>query len=216
MGSPDLENRTRARARINEAPQAQVARARLAPLLGAAMLAATPLITSCSNAADPELAPSATPVPSAPERQRKSEREKRADWEYRLERKREWWDHARVVLFADIELSDEQARAIDAIIGAQLETRERLQQSDAEVQAARAARDAERVEAVRANSVAIRAQLKDLHEIYDELRAQLRDEQRPAFDMNRARHVAENRAPAALRNSRDDATPPVTTTDDAR
>ena len=31
---------------------------------------------------------------------------------------------------------------------------------------------------------------------FDEMRAQLSEEQRPQFDMNRARHVAESQAPA--------------------
>jgi hypothetical protein len=216
MGESDFESRARVCDRIREEPRPLGVRTRLATLLGAALLAATPLCTGCSEQTDPELAAPATQSPSAPERKRKSEQEKRADWQYRLEKKREWWDHARAALFADIELSDEQARAVDAIIGEQLATRERLQQSDAEVQAARAARDAEGVEAARANSVAVRAQLKDLHEIYEELRALLRDEQRPAFDLNRARHVAESRSPAALREPRDDATSPATTADDRR
>ena len=217
MGTSDLENRARACDRIREQPRRAAKRTRLALLLGAALVATAPLCTSCSDEADPELPPAATPTPHAPERQRKTEQEKRADWGYRLEKKREWWDYARAVLFADIELSDEQQRAVDAIIDEQLATRERLQQSDTEVQTARAAGDAERAEAARANSVAIRAQLKDLHEIYEELRALLRDEQRPAFDMNRARHIAENRSPAAPRQRRgDDATPAASTTSDRR
>jgi len=110
--------------------------------------------------------------------------------EFRLQRKRDWWAHAREMLFSDIELTAEQAQAVDAIIGAQLDRRALMQQLDAELKSARDAQDPKRISAAREEFRAVKAQLKKSHEIYEELRAVLAEEQRPAFDMNRARHVA--------------------------
>jgi hypothetical protein len=99
------------------------------------------------------------------------------------------------VLFTDIQLSAEQAEKVDAIIAEQLDKRAQLQQRDAEYHAARKSRDPERIDAARAAVRAIRAQLEKPHEIYEELRAPLSEAQRPKFDMNRARLVAESQAP---------------------
>jgi len=110
---------------------------------------------------------------------------------FRLQKRRNWWNRAREVLFADIELSAEQAQAVDAIIEAQLNTRALLQQADAELSAANKARDSKRSDAAREEFRALNEQLKEMHEIHEEMRAVLAKEQRPAFDMNRARHVAE-------------------------
>ncbi len=110
--------------------------------------------------------------------------------EFRLQKKRDWWNHAREVLFSNIKLSAEQAHAVDAIIEARLNTRARLQQIDAELSTARKARDSKRTGAAREEFRALKKQLEEPHEIYEEMRAVLAEEQRPAFDMNRARHVA--------------------------
>ena len=99
------------------------------------------------------------------------------------------------MLFTDIELSAEQARGVDAIIDEQLDKRTRLQQRDAEIRAARTARDPKRTDAARAAASVIQAQIKKPYQIYEEMRALLTEEQRPTFDMNRARHVAESQAP---------------------
>jgi hypothetical protein len=120
--------------------------------------------------------------------------------EFRLQRKRDWWNHAREVLFIDIELSAEQAHAMDAIIEAQLNTRVLLQRLDAELGAARKTHDSKRIDAAYEESRAINEQLKRPHEIYEEMRAVLAEEQRPAFDMNRARHVAEAQGPGRTRH----------------
>jgi hypothetical protein len=111
--------------------------------------------------------------------------------EFRLQKKRDWWNHAHEVLFRDIELSAEQAHAVDAIIKAQLNTRALLQQLDAKINVAQKTRNSERIDAAREEFRALNEQLKKTHEIYEEMRAVLAEEQRPAFDMNRARHVAE-------------------------
>lgn len=108
----------------------------------------------------------------------------------RLQRKRDWWNRAREVLFSDIELSAEQLRAVDAIIESQLNTRAQLQQLDTEIRTARKARDAQRIGAAHREFRALKKQLDQPHEIYEKMRAVLAEEQRPAFDMNRARHVA--------------------------
>ena len=110
---------------------------------------------------------------------------------FRLQKRWNWWNRAREVLFTDIELSAEQAHAVDAIIEAQLNTRALLQQADAELSAANKAQDSERSDAAREEFRALNEQLKEMHEIHEEMRAVLAKEQRPAFDMNRARHVTE-------------------------
>jgi hypothetical protein len=108
-----------------------------------------------------------------------------------LQKRRNWWNRAHELLFADIELSAEQAQAVDAIIEAQLNTRALLQQADAKLSAANKARNSERSDAAREEFRALNEQLKEMHEIYEEMRAVLAEEQRPTFDMNRARHVAD-------------------------
>jgi hypothetical protein len=95
------------------------------------------------------------------------------------------------MLFADIELSAEQAHAVDAIIEAQLNTRALLQQADAKLSAANQTGDSERSDAAREEFRALNEQLREMHEIHEAMRAVLAEEQRPTFDMNRARHVAE-------------------------
>jgi len=111
--------------------------------------------------------------------------------EFRLQRKRDWWDHAREMLFTDIELSEEQTREVDAIIENQLKARTTLQRLDAKFTAARKTQDAARIKAAREEFRTFKDQFKQPHEIYEEMRAVLPEEQRPAFDMNRARHIAE-------------------------
>jgi hypothetical protein len=94
-------------------------------------------------------------------------------------------------LFRDIELSPEQTRGVDAIIEAQRQTRMRIQQRDAELQDATRARDPQQIAALRGELREVQSQLKPRHEMYDEMRALLSDEQRSSFDMNRAGVVAE-------------------------
>ena len=118
---------------------------------------------------------------------------------HRLQKKQLWWNHAHEVLFSNIEISAEQARGVDAILGEQLDKRAQHQQHDLELKAARRSGDPERIDAALTAVFAIRAQIKEPHEIYEEMRALLSEEQRPQFDMNRARHVAESQAPAEER-----------------
>jgi Spy/CpxP family protein refolding chaperone len=115
--------------------------------------------------------------------------------EFQFQGRRDWWNRAHEVLFVDIELSAEQAHAVDGIIEAQLNTRALLHQRDAELKTARKTRDSKRIDAAREEVRAIQKQLKKLHEIYEEMRAVLTEEQRPAFDMGRARHAAEMQGP---------------------
>ncbi len=119
--------------------------------------------------------------------------------EFRLQKKREWWNHAREVLFIGIELKAEQARAVDAIIEAQLNARARLQQLDAKLNAARKTQDSKRIDAAREAFRALKEQVEKPHEIYEAMRAVLAEEQRPAFDMNRARHVASMQGAGRIR-----------------
>ena len=113
----------------------------------------------------------------------------------RLQKRRDWWNDAREVLFEEIELTAEQARGVDAIIDEQLDKRAQMQQSDGELQKAHKSRDPERTDLARRAVAAILAQLKQPHEIYDEMRALVTEDQRPRFDMNRARQVNASRTP---------------------
>jgi hypothetical protein len=110
--------------------------------------------------------------------------------ERRIRKKRNWWNDAREELFTGIDLTADQTRGIDATIDEQLDRRAQLQQRDAELQAARKLGDPERSGAAGNAAVAIRAQIKEPHEVYEEMRALLSEEQRPTFDMNRARRRA--------------------------
>jgi hypothetical protein len=108
------------------------------------------------------------------------------------EGREEWWTHAREVLFSDLELSAEQSRGVDAILERQLATREREQEWEAELAAARRLGDVERVGSIRAAMRASRGEREDPHDVIEEMRALLSEEQRPLFDVNRARLVAES------------------------
>jgi hypothetical protein len=121
-----------------------------------------------------------------PRAKRPAERGQRGD-----PQRDEWWVHAREVLFRDLELSAEQARGVDAIIERQLAARKRARELETELQAARRQGDAERTATLRAELRANRAQIKGPHARIEEMRALLSEEQRPTFDINRARLVAE-------------------------
>ena len=122
--------------------------------------------------------------------------------ERRIRKKRSWWNHVREELFAGIDLTADQARGLDAIIDEQLAGRAQLQQRDADLQAARKLRDPERSEAAGNAAVAIRAQIKEPHEVFEEMRALLSEEQRPTFDMNRARRIAKGQTRPKKRATR--------------
>ena len=110
-----------------------------------------------------------------------------------------WWDYTREALFADLELSPEQLRDVDALIGAQLSTRMQLENLDTELRMARLQGDEERSRVLRAQRPALDAQLVERHELMEAMRVLLTDEQRPIFDMNRARLVAEGQKPRKSR-----------------
>jgi hypothetical protein len=103
------------------------------------------------------------------------------------ERQEEWWMHAREVLLRDIQLSAEQARGVEAIIEGQRGERKRAEELRAELEAARKLDDDEQLAALRTQLRASRAKLRGPHARIEEMRALLSDEQRPTFDMNRAR-----------------------------
>jgi hypothetical protein len=104
----------------------------------------------------------------------------------------QWWAHAREVLVGDLALTDDQAGQIDAIIERQIAARKRVGEIQTGLRDARRDGDAERGAALRAQLGAARAELKDPAVRIEEMRALLTEEQRPAFDMNRARLVAES------------------------
>lgn len=168
-------------------------------LLSAGMIGTVlPLFAGCTEEAGPGPEPpaatrSATQVEMARLPSKPDANEGRKQ---RLQNKENWWNHAREVLFTNIEISAEQARGIDAILGEQLDKRAQHQQRDVELRSARKSGDPERSGAAYTAVLAIRAQIKEPHEIYEEIRALLSEEQYPQFDMNRARHVAESQAPA--------------------
>jgi hypothetical protein len=172
-------------------------RAEIALLSVGIVVAAAPLFAvHAAEAGQEHEPPTATRSATHPEKPGPPSEVKAIDgWASRLQKKQNWWNHAIEVLFTDIEISAEQARGVDAIIDEQLDTRVQLQQSDVQIRAARKSRDPERIEAARSAFVTIRAQLKEPHEIYQALRALLSEAQRPQFDMNRARLIAESQAP---------------------
>jgi hypothetical protein len=113
--------------------------------------------------------------------------------EARVQRRVEWWAHARTVLFDDIQLSAEQSRGVDEVIEEQLDQRKHSGELQAELKASQALADQKRIGALRGESRAARAKLKDPDKLIEEMRALLSTEQHPTFDMNRAHLVAEGR-----------------------
>jgi hypothetical protein len=110
--------------------------------------------------------------------------------ELRSQRGEERLAHARVVLFDGIELSAEQSRGMDAIVEAELKYGRSTEELRAELDAARRQGDTERIRAIRAERHSLLEQRKGPNETIEEMRALLTEEQRPTFDMNRARLVA--------------------------
>jgi hypothetical protein len=181
------------------------AKSATATLAAAFVVATVPLAVGCAEEVErtPEqIARPVEPGSAIPLMPKKSQSEdpRLEDSAFRLQQKRDWWNHAREVLFGDIELSAEQADAVDAIIEAQLNTRALLQPLDAKLGAARKTQDLKLIKAAREEFRALKKQLKTTQGIYEELRAVLAEEQRPAFDMNRARHVAETQGSGRIRS----------------
>jgi hypothetical protein len=117
------------------------------------------------------------------------------------EGREEWWAHAREVLFSDLELSAEQFRGVDAILERQLATREREREWKTKLAAARQLGDEERVSSIRAAMRASRGERKNPHDVVEEMRALLSEEQRPIFDLNRARLIAEGQEAVKARQA---------------
>jgi hypothetical protein len=181
------------------------AKSATAALAAAFVVATAPLAVGCAEEVEREPEQTAQPVEPGSAIQMMRQKSPSEDPPlngpaFRLQKKRDWWNHAREVLFSDIELSAEQAHAVDAIIEAQLNTRALLQPLDAKLGAARKTQDLELIKAAREEFRALKEDLKTTQEIYEELRAVLAEEQRPAFDMNRARHVAETQGSGQIRS----------------
>jgi len=171
-------------------------------IFGAAFAVATTLLAvGCAEEVEqaPERTVESEPAAQTPRQKAPSQDPPLDGPEFRIQRKVDWWTHALEVLFDDIDLSEEQRHGVDEILDAQLSTRLRMQELDAALSAARRVRDQERIESAKEEFRNLKAQLKQPHEIYEEMRALLEEEQRPAFDMNRARHVAEIQGSARSR-----------------
>jgi hypothetical protein len=110
----------------------------------------------------------------------------------RSQRGEERLAHARVVLFDGIELSAEQSREVDAIFESELKYGKRTEELRAELDTARRQGDKERIRAIRAERHSLLEQRRGPNKTMEELRALLTEEQRPNFDMNRARLVGES------------------------
>jgi hypothetical protein len=117
----------------------------------------------------------------------------------RLEKR---WAHARAVLFDGIELSAEQSRGMDAIFEAGMGVGRRAGEPRAEHDTAQQQGDMERSHADLEESRPLRSQRKSPDERMEEMRALLSEEQRPNFDMNRARLRAEKQQPQKERRKR--------------
>ncbi len=128
--------------------------------------------------------------------------QRREQYALRSQRREKALLHARVVLFDGIELGAEQSRGVDAIIEAQLEVGRRSTELRAEIGTARQQGDTERVRAIGAEGRPLRARRKSPDECMAEMRALLSEEQRPIFDMNRARLAAEGQQPKKGRRQR--------------
>jgi hypothetical protein len=103
------------------------------------------------------------------------------------------WSRVRESLFADIDLSAEQSAEIDAIVEAEWRGRARFQELVEEIKGEQKQPQEERDEALLAEVRALKRERRERHEMLDEMRALLTEEQRPAFDMNRA-HLLAKRA----------------------
>ena len=112
--------------------------------------------------------------------------------ELRSQQGEELLAHARVLLFDGIELSAEQSRGVDAIVEAELKYGRRTEELRAEFEAARQQGDKERSRAIRKERASLLPQRRGPDKTMEEMRALLTEEQRPIFDMNRARLVAES------------------------
>ena len=127
----------------------------------------------------------ATPTPSSAEQRRERREQRSRQGEEQLAR-------ARVVLLDGIELSAEQSRGVDAIVEAELKNGRRTEELRAELEATRQQGDTERIRAIREERHSLLAQRKGPNTTMEEMRALLTEEQRPIFDMNRARLAAES------------------------
>jgi hypothetical protein len=115
--------------------------------------------------------------------------------ELRSQRREERLVHARAVLFDGIELSAEQSRGVDAIIEAELKFGQRHEELQAEFETAHQQDDTEDLRAIRAEAAPLLARRRGPNECMEEMRVLLSEEQRPIFDMNRARLAAEGQEP---------------------
>ena len=133
------------------------------------------------------------PTPTAPEAEPR---------ELPYQRREKWWTDARAVLFSDIQLSAEQLRGVNEIIETQLAEPRRSGTLRAEFVAAEQQGDTERSAAIRAELRALNARYRDPHVCIEEMRTLLSEEQRPGFDMNRARLFAKGQQPRKKRRRR--------------
>jgi hypothetical protein len=124
--------------------------------------------------------------------------ERRRNMEQHQQSRREWWAHARDVLFTDIDLGADQSEEIEEIIEAHLENRTRGREVTAELRRLGPSADAAQKERLRDELREVQAQRMSQPQVLGELREQLTDAQRPTFDMNRARLVAEGQSPAPV------------------
>ncbi len=149
------------------------------------------LAVGSANAETAELAePEAPDTADSGDRDAAEQRRERRS--RRSQRGEERLAHARVVLFDGIELSAEQSRGMEAIVEAELKQGRRIEELHAELDAARRQGDTERISAIREERHSLLAQRKGPNQSMEELRALLTEEQRPTFDMNRARLRAES------------------------
>ncbi|MEE3328493.1 MAG: hypothetical protein VX252_14240, partial [Myxococcota bacterium] len=103
----------------------------------------------------------------------------------------QWWANARQVLFSGIDLSQEQSKQVSAIIQQQMDNRTAFTKLDVQLAVAMQKHDRTGVKKLREETVAARRKLKSAHELFDEMRATLNEDQQQRFDLNRAKLVSE-------------------------
>ena len=121
--------------------------------------------------------------------------QKRRGKHVRAKRQRDqWWQKARRTLFSGIKLTPDQSAEITQMIRDQKQNRTNFSKLDVQLAVARSENDIAKARELRGKTKAARESLQSVHVVLDSIRGVLTPEQRPTFDVNRAKLVAEGQA----------------------